>query len=90
MDEEFPFALVVEGKWDPKTPKLKNKLTIYFQSKKSNGGDCVVEYEVSDGQKARVRFKTEEGREPLFTLQSVESWLKNDKKMKIKITQKWQ
>ncbi|KAK3568803.1 hypothetical protein QTP86_017403 [Hemibagrus guttatus] len=63
MDEEFPFALFVEGKWDPKTPKLKNKLNIYFQSKKSNGGDCVVEYEVSDGQKASVRFKTEEVRQ---------------------------
>ncbi|GAA6070264.1 poly(ADP-ribose) polymerase family member 14-related sequence 1 [Tachysurus ichikawai] len=68
MDEEFPFALFVEGNWDPKTLKLKNKLTIYFQSKKSNGGDCVVEYEVSDGQRASVRFKTEEGKLPLFTV----------------------
>ncbi|KAK2850420.1 hypothetical protein Q7C36_009203 [Tachysurus vachellii] len=63
MDGEFPFALFVEGNWDPKTLKLKNKLTIYFQSKKSNGGDCVVEYEVSDGQRASVRFKTEEVRQ---------------------------
>lgn len=61
MDEEFPFTLVVEGNWDPRTPKLKNKITIYFQSKKSNGGDCVVQYKVSDGQKATVCFKTEEG-----------------------------
>ncbi|KAI5107509.1 poly [ADP-ribose] polymerase 14 [Silurus meridionalis] len=60
--EEFPFALIVEGKWDPKTPKLKNKLTIYFQSKKSNGGDCMVRFEVSDGNRAIVRFKTEEVR----------------------------
>lgn len=61
MDDEFPYTLVVEGKWDPRTPKLKNKLTIYFQSKKSNGGDCVVQYEVSDGQRATVCFKTEGG-----------------------------
>lgn len=61
MNENFPFTLFVEGQWDPRTPKLKNKLTIYFQSKKSNGGDCVVQYEVSDDQKATVCFKTEEG-----------------------------
>lgn len=59
---EFPFALSVEGQWDPHTPKLKNKLVIYFQSKKSDGGDCEVEYRVSDGQRATVRFKTTEGK----------------------------
>ena len=59
MAEEFPYPLFVEGKWDPKTPKLKNKLTIYFQSKKSNGGDCTVQH--LEGQKATVGFKTEEG-----------------------------
>lgn len=66
MDEEFPFALLVEGGWDPQTPKLKNKLTIYFQSKKSNGGDCVIEYEVSQGTRVRVCFKTEEGKAALI------------------------
>ncbi|XP_053352525.1 poly(ADP-ribose) polymerase family member 14-related sequence 1 isoform X2 [Clarias gariepinus] len=69
MDEEFPFALFVEGKWDPRTPKLKNKLIIYFQSKRSNGGDCLVQYEVSDGQKATVRFKTEEVRQNVLEKQ---------------------
>ncbi|XP_047012139.1 poly(ADP-ribose) polymerase family member 14-related sequence 1 isoform X2 [Ictalurus punctatus] len=72
MDENFPFALIVEGKWDPRTPKLKNKLTIYFQSKKSNGGDCVVQYEVSDGQTATVCFKTEEVRQNVLEKQSHE------------------
>lgn len=62
MAGEFPYALCVEGQWDPNTPKLKNKLIIYFQSKKSDGGDCEVEYGVSDGQTATVRFKTEEGK----------------------------
>lgn len=60
MAGEFPYTLCVEGQWDPNTPKLKNKLIIYFQSKKSDGGDCEVEYGVSDGQTATVRFKTEE------------------------------
>ncbi|XP_026865825.2 poly(ADP-ribose) polymerase family member 14-related sequence 1 [Electrophorus electricus] len=63
MAEEFPYALFVEGKWDPETPKLKNKLTIYFQSRKSNGGDCSVQYDASDLQRAIVRFKLEEVRE---------------------------
>ncbi|XP_051998367.1 LOW QUALITY PROTEIN: protein mono-ADP-ribosyltransferase PARP14-like [Xyrauchen texanus] len=62
MAEEFPYALFVEGEWDPETPKLKNKLNIYFQSKKSDGGDCEVEHDVSHGQRATVRFKTEEVR----------------------------
>lgn len=62
MAEQFPHALSVEGQWDPQTAKLKNKLIIYFQSKKSDGGDCEVEYRVSDGQRATVRFKTEEGK----------------------------
>lgn len=60
--DEFSFALCVEGQWDPHTPKLKNKLIIYFQSKKSDGGDCAVEYRVSDGQRATVRFKSKEGK----------------------------
>ncbi|XP_026789921.3 poly(ADP-ribose) polymerase family member 14-related sequence 1 isoform X1 [Pangasianodon hypophthalmus] len=78
MDEEFPFTLFVEGKWDPTTPKLKNKLTIYFQSKKSNGGDCVVQYEASDGQRATVRFKTEEVRQNVLEKQTHEIKLVKD------------
>ncbi len=63
-DAEFPYPLCVEGQWDPQTPKLKNKLIIYFQSKKSDGGDCEVEYRVCDGQTVTVRFKLREGKLP--------------------------
>ncbi|KAI4875643.1 hypothetical protein NFI96_025981 [Prochilodus magdalenae] len=70
MAEEFPYPLFVEGKWDPKTPKLKNKLTIYFQSKKSNGGDCAVQH--LEGQKATVSFKTEEVRRSVLDKQTHE------------------
>ncbi|XP_051564334.1 poly(ADP-ribose) polymerase family member 14-related sequence 1 isoform X2 [Myxocyprinus asiaticus] len=72
MADEFPYALFVEGQWDPKTPKLKNKLNIYFQSKKSDGGDSEVEHDVSDGQRATVRFKTEEVRQRVLRKQTHE------------------
>lgn len=78
MSEEFPYALFVEGKWDPKTPKLKNKLIIYFQSKKSNGGDCEVHYATSDGQRATVRFKTEQVRNSVLEKQNHELKLGSD------------
>ncbi|KAL7881397.1 hypothetical protein AOLI_G00082450, partial [Acnodon oligacanthus] len=71
MADEFPYALFVEGKWDPKTPKLKNKLTIYFQSKKSSGGDCCVE--LLEAQKATVSFKTEEVRRNVLEQQTHET-----------------
>ncbi|KAL7881398.1 hypothetical protein AOLI_G00082460, partial [Acnodon oligacanthus] len=70
MADEFPYALFVEGKWDPKTPKLKNKLTIYFQSKKSSGGDCCVE--LLEAQKATVSFKTEKVRRNVLGKQTHE------------------
>uniref|UniRef100_A0A8C2G3T2 Poly [ADP-ribose] polymerase n=1 Tax=Cyprinus carpio TaxID=7962 RepID=A0A8C2G3T2_CYPCA len=60
--DEFPFALCVEGQWNTHIPRLKNKLIIYFQSKKSDGGHCEVEYPVSGGQTATVRFKSNEGK----------------------------
>ncbi|KAG9271270.1 poly ADP-ribose polymerase 14 [Astyanax mexicanus] len=61
MAGEFPYVLFVQGEWDPNTPKLKNKLIIYFQSKKSNGGDCCVK--LLGGQRATVAFKSEEVRQ---------------------------
>ncbi|XP_066497152.1 poly(ADP-ribose) polymerase family member 14-related sequence 1 isoform X2 [Hoplias malabaricus] len=70
MADDFPYALFVEGKWDPKTPKLKNKLTIYFQSKKSNGGDCSVQ--LLEEQEATVNFKTEEVRQNVLKKQEHE------------------
>ncbi|XP_072542604.1 poly(ADP-ribose) polymerase family member 14-related sequence 1 isoform X2 [Salminus brasiliensis] len=68
MAGEFPYVLLVEGEWDPNTPKLKNKLTIYFQSKKSNGGDCSVQ--LLGGQRATVSFKTEEVRQQVLKRKS--------------------
>ncbi|CDQ66751.1 unnamed protein product [Oncorhynchus mykiss] len=70
MAEAYAFALLVELERNPNIPKLKNKLIKYFQSKKSDGGDCLVEYE--DGQEAVVRFKTEEVRHRVLEKQEHE------------------
>lgn len=54
--------VTVEGDWSPAQVKtVKNKLQIYFQSKKkSSGGDCRVEAE--DGApRAAVFFRSEDG-----------------------------
>lgn len=59
MAEAYSFSLLVEL-GNPDVPKVQNKLIKYFQSKKSNGGDCLVE--VSNGQRAVVWFRTEEGK----------------------------
>ncbi|XP_073711243.1 poly(ADP-ribose) polymerase family member 14-related sequence 1 isoform X2 [Misgurnus anguillicaudatus] len=69
MADEFPYVLLVEGQWDP---KLKNKITIYFQSKnKSGGGNCVVELD-TEGRKGTVRFKDEEARQRVLQKQTHE------------------
>lgn len=63
---ERPPPVIVEGDWNPaQTKTMKNKLQLYFQSKKkSSGGDCRVEAE--DGApRAAVYFRSEEG-ESLF------------------------
>ncbi|RXN00185.1 Poly [ADP-ribose] polymerase 14 [Acipenser ruthenus] len=62
MAECYPYPLLVEGDWTPNVAKIiKNKLQIYFQSKKrSKGGDCHVEYEDFDSSQATVWFKTED------------------------------
>nr|XP_046160813.1 poly(ADP-ribose) polymerase family member 14-related sequence 1 isoform X2 [Oncorhynchus gorbuscha] len=70
MAEAYAFALLVELERNPNIPKLKNKLVKYFQSKKSNGGDCLVEYE--NRQQAVVRFKTEEVRHRVLEKQEHE------------------
>ncbi|XP_016089355.1 poly [ADP-ribose] polymerase 14-like isoform X2 [Sinocyclocheilus grahami] len=57
MDEYYP--IIAEGDWGPEHAKsVKNKLQIYFQSKKkSQGGDCVVQY--NDGSNsATILFKS--------------------------------
>lgn len=54
--------VTVEGDWTPaQTKALKNKLHIYFQSKKkSSGGDCRVEAE-EGAPRAAVYFISPEG-----------------------------
>ncbi|XP_063346007.1 protein mono-ADP-ribosyltransferase PARP14-like isoform X2 [Pelmatolapia mariae] len=56
--------VTVEGDWTPaQTKALKNKLQIYFQSKKkSSGGDCRVEAE-EGAPRAAVYFSSPEVRE---------------------------
>ncbi|KAI1899401.1 hypothetical protein AGOR_G00061400 [Albula goreensis] len=78
MEDSFPFPIWVEGDWNPGIPKLKNKLNIYFQSKRSKGGDCLVQYEESDGQRAVVLFKTEEARRRVLENQGHELKLGQD------------
>lgn len=60
-DSECP-ALTVEGDWSPAQSKtVRNKLQLYFQSKKkSSGGDCRVEVE-EEAARASVFFRAEEG-----------------------------
>uniref|UniRef100_A0A3B4F1Z6 PAR14-like first RRM domain-containing protein n=1 Tax=Pundamilia nyererei TaxID=303518 RepID=A0A3B4F1Z6_9CICH len=56
--------VTVEGDWTPtQTKALKNKLQLYFQSKKkSGGGDCRVEAE-EGAPRAAVYFSSPEERE---------------------------
>nr|XP_033473820.1 poly(ADP-ribose) polymerase family member 14-related sequence 1 [Epinephelus lanceolatus] len=58
MADAYSYALLVELE-DNNAPRLKNKLVKYFQSKKSNGGDCEVEYANGSGT-AVLRFRREE------------------------------
>ncbi|CAL8240700.1 unnamed protein product [Merluccius merluccius] len=61
MADAAGFPLVVDLE-DNNVPKLKNKLLKYFQSKKrSNGGECQIQYEEGSGT-ATLRFRTEEDR----------------------------
>ncbi|XP_051540797.1 protein mono-ADP-ribosyltransferase PARP14-like isoform X3 [Myxocyprinus asiaticus] len=57
--EEYPFPIIVEGDWRPEHAKsVKKKLQIYFQSKKkSQGGDCVVQYDEKSST-ATIQFKS--------------------------------
>jgi len=60
MADAYSYALRVELEENNK-PRLKNKLVKYFQSKKSNGGDCELDYK--DGSRTAVlRFRREEGK----------------------------
>ncbi|XP_027872328.1 protein mono-ADP-ribosyltransferase PARP14-like [Xiphophorus couchianus] len=65
-DSECP-ALTVEGDWSPAQSKtVRNKLQLYFQSKKkSSGGDCRVEVE-EEAARASVFFRAEEVRDQVL------------------------
>ncbi|XP_017276145.1 poly(ADP-ribose) polymerase family member 14-related sequence 1 [Kryptolebias marmoratus] len=58
MADGYEFPLLVELE-ESSTPRLKNKLVKYFQSKKSLGGDCEVDYETGSST-ALLRFRSEE------------------------------
>ena len=61
--DDYPYRVLVEGEWSPSHCKvLRQKLQIYFRSKKKyGGGDCVVEYE-DKANSATIGFKQEEGK----------------------------
>ncbi|XP_035532032.1 poly(ADP-ribose) polymerase family member 14-related sequence 1 isoform X1 [Morone saxatilis] len=58
MAGAYSHALLVELE-ENNVQKVKNKLVKYFQSKKSNGGDCEVDYE-NGSRTAVLRFRREE------------------------------
>lgn len=57
------YPVSVEGDWGPENAKsVKNKLQIYFQSKKkSQGGDCVAQYNDASNS-ATILFKSSDGK----------------------------
>ncbi|KAK7120425.1 hypothetical protein R3I94_020427 [Phoxinus phoxinus] len=65
MDE---YPLTVEGDWGSEHAKsVKNKLHIHFQSKKkSQGGDCVVQYN-GESKSATILFKSSDIREAVLS-----------------------
>ncbi|KAM9858362.1 protein mono-ADP-ribosyltransferase PARP14-like isoform 2-T2 [Aulostomus maculatus] len=68
-----PGPVTVEGDWSPAESRtIKNKLQIYFQSrKKSSGGDCRVE--VEDGAaRAAVYFRSDEVRDRVLAKENHE------------------
>ncbi|KAK2839529.1 hypothetical protein Q5P01_013269 [Channa striata] len=58
MADAYSYPLLVELE-ENNVPRLKNKLVKYFQSKKSGGGDCEVDYE-NGSRTATLRFRTQE------------------------------
>ncbi|XP_007543095.1 poly [ADP-ribose] polymerase 14-like isoform X1 [Poecilia formosa] len=67
MEESECPAVTVEGDWSPAQSKtVRNKLQLYFQSKKkSSGGDCRVEVE-EEAARAAVFFRAEEVRDQVL------------------------
>ncbi|XP_034043176.1 protein mono-ADP-ribosyltransferase PARP14-like isoform X1 [Thalassophryne amazonica] len=70
MEGTYSYVLLVELH-ENNIPRLKNKLVKYFQSKKSNGGDCEVDYE--NGRRTAVlRFRSEKDRQKVLAKETHE------------------
>ncbi|XP_026075336.1 poly [ADP-ribose] polymerase 14-like isoform X1 [Carassius auratus] len=83
--DEYPYPITVEGNWDPEQAKsVKNKLQIYFQSKKkSEGGDCAVKYDVKSNS-ATILFKSPDIRDGV--LSKAEHFITiNNQQIKLKV-----
>ncbi|XP_016340067.1 poly [ADP-ribose] polymerase 14-like isoform X4 [Sinocyclocheilus anshuiensis] len=66
--DEYPYPIIVEGNWESEQAKsVKNKLQIYFQSKKkSQGGDCAVKYD-DKSNSATILFKSSDIRDGVLS-----------------------
>ncbi|CAJ1078797.1 protein mono-ADP-ribosyltransferase PARP14-like isoform X3 [Xyrichtys novacula] len=64
MADAYSYPLLVDI-GENKVPRLKIKLIKYFQSKKSNGGDCEVDYE-NGSETAVLRFRKEEDQQKVL------------------------
>ncbi|CAM4730210.1 unnamed protein product [Leuciscus chuanchicus] len=82
MDE---YPLTVEGDWGTEHAKsVKNKLHIHFQSKKkSQGGDCVVQYN-GESNSATILFKSSDVRDAVL-LQEEHFITIDSQKIKLKV-----
>ncbi|XP_037692811.1 protein mono-ADP-ribosyltransferase PARP14 [Choloepus didactylus] len=62
------FPLLVEGSWGPNPPKnLRTKLQVYFQStKRSGGGECVVQPEPGSPSRFLALFSREDVRQKVL------------------------
>ncbi|KAM9360379.1 protein mono-ADP-ribosyltransferase PARP14-like [Symphorus nematophorus] len=78
--------VTVEGDWSPaQTKTVKNKLQLYFQSKKkSSGGDCRVEAE-DEAPRAAVFFASEQVRQRVLARKNHEIILDNQT-VKLRLT----
>uniref|UniRef100_A0A8C1WAV4 Poly [ADP-ribose] polymerase n=1 Tax=Cyprinus carpio TaxID=7962 RepID=A0A8C1WAV4_CYPCA len=66
--DEYPYPIIVEGNWESEQAKsVKNKLQIYFQSKKkSQGGDCAVKCD-DKSNSATILFKSSDIRDGVLS-----------------------
>ncbi|CAB1332829.1 unnamed protein product [Coregonus sp. 'balchen'] len=78
--DEYPYPITVDVSWTTSVSKgIKNKLQIYFQSKKkSSGGDCLVHYEDQRSTRATVYFKNEDVRERVLLRDNHEITVENE------------